>query len=318
MTTIFLTGATGYIGGSLAARLVEAGSRVRGLVRSRESAALLAARGIDPVLGGLDDADLLTREARAADGVVNTASADHAASVRALIAGLEGSGKPLLHTSGSSVVGDDARGHHRSEVVFDEDTPLVVNPMKQPRRDIDLMVLGAAARGVRSAVICPSNIYGVGSGLNPQSLQIPFLADNACRHGIVQIVGAGLNVWSNVHIDDLVALYQLALAQAPAGAFYFAENGEASFAEIAAAIARRLQLAGVESLVPEDAAALWGESKAYYSLGSNSRVRAARARRELGWAPRHASVIDWIDHQLPVDGPAAGNPRSPNTTSRTP
>jgi nucleoside-diphosphate-sugar epimerase len=301
MTTIFLTGATGYIGGSLAARLVEAGTRVRGLVRSPESAALLAQRGIEPVLGGLDDADLLTHEARAADGVVNTASADHAASLRALIAGLEGSGKPLLHTSGSSVIGDDARGHHSSETVFDEDTPLVVNAMKQPRRDIDLMVLGAAARGVRSVVICPSNIYGIGRGLKPDSVQIPFLAANARQQGVVQIVGAGLNVWSNVHLDDVVDLYLLALAKAPAGAFYFAENGEASFGEIGAAIASRLGLPSVESLPPEVAAQRWGEAKAYFSLGSNSRVRATRARRELGWSPRHSSVLDWIAEELQVD-----------------
>jgi nucleoside-diphosphate-sugar epimerase len=298
MTTIFLTGATGYIGGSLAARLVEGGTRVRGLVRSPESAVLLAERGIEPVLGGLDDADLLIHEARAADGVVNTASSDHAASVRALISGLEGSGKPLLHTSGSSVIGDDARGHHRSDTVFDEDTPLVVNAMKQPRRDIDLMVLGAAKRGVRSAVICPSNIYGIGRGLKPDSVQIPFLAANARQQGVVQIVGAGLNVWSNVHLDDVVDLYLLALAKAPAGAFYFAENGEASFGEIGAAIASRLGLHGVESLPPEMAAQRWGEAKAYFSLGSNSRVRATRARRELGWSPRHSSVLDWIAEEL--------------------
>lgn len=298
MTTIFLTGATGYIGGSLAARLVEGGTRVRGLVRSPESAVLLAERGIEPVLGGLDDADLLIHEARAADGVVNTASSDHAASVRALISGLEDSGKPLLHTSGSSVIGDDARGHHRSDTVFDEDTPLVVNSMKQPRRDIDLMVLGAAKRGVRSAVICPSNIYGIGRGLKPDSVQIPFLAANARQQGVVQIVGAGLNVWSNVHLDDVVDLYLLALAKAPAGAFYFAENGEASFGEIGAAIASRLGLPGVESLPPEMAAQRWGEAKAYFSLGSNSRVRATRARRELGWSPRHSSVLDWIAEEL--------------------
>jgi nucleoside-diphosphate-sugar epimerase len=298
MTTIFLTGATGYIGGSLAARLVEGGTRVRGLVRSPESAVLLAERGIEPVLGGLDDADLLIHEARAADGVVNTASSDHAASVRALISGLEGSGKPLLHTSGSSVIGDDVRGHHRSDTVFDEDTPLVVNSMKQPRRDIDLMVLGAAKRGVRSAVICPSNIYGIGRGLKSDSVQIPFLAANARQQGVVQIVGAGLNVWSNVHLDDVVDLYLLALAKAPAGAFYFAENGEASFGEIGAAIASRLGLPGVESLPPEMAAQRWGEAKAYFSLGSNSRVRATRARRELGWSPRHSSVLDWIAEEL--------------------
>ena len=108
MPTIFLTGATGYIGGSVAARLIGAGHRVRGLVRSGESAALLAARGIDPVLGALDDAELLTGEAGAAEGVINTASADHAGAVRAIIAGLADSSKPLLHTSGSSVIGDDA------------------------------------------------------------------------------------------------------------------------------------------------------------------------------------------------------------------
>lgn len=301
MTTLFLTGATGYIGGSLAARLVEAGTRVRGLVRSQASAALVAERGIEPVLGGLDDADLLTREARAADGVIDTASADHAPAVRALIAGLEGSGKPLLHTSGSSVIGDDVRGSRRSDTVFDEDTPLIVNPMKQARRDIDLMVLGAAARGVRSVVICPSNIYGVGRGVKPDSVQIPFLAANARQHGVVQIVGAGLNVWSNVHIDDVVELYILALAKAPAGAFYFAENGEASFGDIGAAIARRLGLPGVESLPPEVAAQRWGEPKAYFSLGSNSRVHAMRARSELGWVPRHASVIDWILGEMPLD-----------------
>jgi nucleoside-diphosphate-sugar epimerase len=300
MTTIFLTGATGYIGGSVAAALLKAGNRVRGLVRSAESAALLVERGIEPVLGTLDDAELLTREARAADGVINTASADHGASVRALIAGMKGSSKPLLHISGSSVIGDDVRGGRSSDKVFDEDTPFVVSSMKQPRRDLDLTVIGAASSGVRSAVICPSLIYGVGKGINPDSVQIPFLAANALEQGVVQIVGAGRNVWSNVHIDDLTELYLLALSRAPAGSFYFAENGEASFGEIGAALATRLGLPTVESLPPEEAAKRWGESKAYFTLGSNSRVRSVRARSELGWAPRHASVIDWILGDMPV------------------
>jgi nucleoside-diphosphate-sugar epimerase len=299
MATIFLTGPTGYIGGAVAMRLLDAGYTVRGLVRSTENAALLAARGIEPVLGTLDDAELLTMEAGKSDGVVNTASADHTDAVIALIAGLKGSSKPLLHTSGSSVIGDDARGSRKSDAVFDEDTPFVVAPMKQPRRDIDLMVLDAANEGVRSAMICPSNIYGVGKGLNPNSVQIPFLADNAREHGVVQIVGAGLNVWSNVHIDDVAELYLLALDKAPAGSFYFAENGEASFGEIRAAIAERLGLASVESLVPEEAGKRWGESKAYFSLGSNSRVRALRARRELGWMPTHDSVLSWIRNEMP-------------------
>ena len=31
-----------------------------------------------------------------------------------------------------------------------------------------------------------------------------------------------------------------------------------------------------------------------YALGSNSRVRAGKARRELDWAPRHGDVIAWV------------------------
>jgi len=297
---IFLTGATGYIGGTVAIRLIEAGHSVRGLVRTSAKAELLARHGIEPVVGTLDDDALLTREAREADGVINTANADHPSSVRALISALTGSGKPLLHTSGSSVIGDDARGSRVAEAIFDEDTPLVVPSAKQDRRDIDLMVLRAAESGVRSAVICPSNIYGTGRGLNPHSIQIPFLANNARKHGFVQVVGRGVNRWSNVHIDDLADLYLLVLTKAPAGAFYFAENGEASFGEIGDAIAARLGLGPVQSLQAESAAEKWGESRAYYSFGSNSRVRAKRARRELGWTPRHTSVISWILSEMPV------------------
>lgn len=304
VSTVFITGAGGYIGGSVATALLTRGHRVRGLTRNATSAERLASVGVEPVIGALDDAELLAREARAADAVINAANADHAGAVRALINGLEGSNKPLLHTSGSSVIGDDARGARISARVFDEFTPLIVNPAKQPRRDIDLRVLGAAADGVRSAVICPSLIYGVGRGLNPHSVQLPHLVANARACGRVQIVGAGLNMWSNVHIDDVVSLFLLALAKAPAGAFYFAANGEASFAEIGAAIARRLGLADVEQLPPEVAAQRWGEARAIFSLGSNSRVRSVRARSELGWAPRHASVADWILHDMPVDAGA--------------
>lgn len=297
---LFITGAAGYIGGAVAMRLIDAGHQVRGLVRDAAKATLLRRSGIEPVLGNLDDADLLSREARSSDGVIDAANADHAASVHALISGLEGSGKPLLHTSGSSVIGDDARGDRLSENILDEDTPFIVSPAKQHRRDIDLTVVGAASQGVRGIVICPSLIYGIGRGLNSRSLQIPFLVDQARGHGVVRVVGRGLNRWSNVHIDDLADLYLLALDRAPAGAFYFAENGEASFAEIGEAIASRLLLGPPESWPAESAAQQWGEARAYYTYGSNSRVRAKRARTELGWSPRHASATSWIATEMPV------------------
>jgi nucleoside-diphosphate-sugar epimerase len=300
LDTIFITGASGYIGGSVAQKLIKTGLRVRGLVRTKENADALSKLGVEPVVGDLNDADLLIREAKQADGVINAASSDHSESVQALIKGLEGSSKPFIHTSGSSIVGDDVRGSQRTESIFDEYTPLVVQKLKQPRRDIDLMVLGASTNDVRSIVICPSLVYGVGRGLNPKSIQIPFLTENAQKQGVVQIVGAGLNTWSNIHIDDLVDLYDLALSKAPAGSFYFAENGESSFDQIGNAIATRLGFSTVETLNPDVAAQLWGVPRAYYSFGSNSRVRSVRARQELGWMPKNASVIDWILNEMPI------------------
>lgn len=300
---LFITGAGGYIGGSVAVALLADGHHLRGLTRSAVDAQRLAAQGIEPVLGTLDDADLLRQEARRSDGVLHTASADHPQSAHALVAGLEGSDKPFIHTSGASVVGDDARGQAPTGPVFDEDTPLAVDPRKQARRDIDLHVLAAADRGVRSAVVCPSLVYGVGRGGRRDSVQIPFMVANARAQGQVQTVGPGLNVWSNVHLDDLVALYRLVLAKAPAGAFYFAENGATSFRDLGTAIATRLGLPGPVALEPAVAAERWGVPRAYFSLGSNSRVQAVRARRELGWAPRHGSVTDWVRDEMVVDPP---------------
>jgi nucleoside-diphosphate-sugar epimerase len=296
---LFITGASGYIGGSVARNLVDAGHAVRGLTRTPESAIRLKAIGIDAVVGSLDDVDLLTREAHASDGVINTANADHAASSQALISALKDSGKPLIHTSGSSIVGDDARGNFKAERIFDDDHALVVSPAKQARHDIDLRVLTAAQDGIRSCVICPSLVYGVGYGLNPASVQIPFLVQEAKTLGRVPVVGEGQNVWSNVHLDDLVDLYRLVLDQGSAGAFYFAESGEASFGQIGLAIADRLGLPGTISVPADLAVERWGAPRALFSFGSNSRVRSARARRELGWHPRHTSVLDWIAKELP-------------------
>ena len=121
---IFVTGANGYIGGSVASTLIADGHKVRGLVRSREKADAVAAHGVAPVIGSLVDADLLQAEARTADAVVNAASSDHRGAVEALISGLSGSGKPLIHSSGSSIVADLAMGEP-SDRIFDEMTPIV-------------------------------------------------------------------------------------------------------------------------------------------------------------------------------------------------
>jgi uncharacterized protein YbjT (DUF2867 family) len=107
---VFVTGANGFIGGAVASALIADGHEVRGLVRDKVKADTVAAEGIEPVVGSLDDAAFLHAEAQAADAVVNAASSDHRGAVEALIAGLAGSGKPFLHSSGSSIVADLAMG----------------------------------------------------------------------------------------------------------------------------------------------------------------------------------------------------------------
>jgi nucleoside-diphosphate-sugar epimerase len=297
---IFMTGATGYIGGTIARRLLDDGHSLRGLVRDAEKARTLAAFGVEPVTGGLDDAALLTAEARRADAVINTASSDHRGAIDAFLEALAGSDKPIIHTSGSSIVADDAHGDAASDRIYDEDTPVDPVPGKQARVAIDRTIRDASRRGVRSIVVCPTMIYGNGLGLARDSAQIPGLAKRARAWGVVRHVGKGLNIWSNVHVEDVADLYRLALAKAPAGAFYFAENGESSYRDICVAIAHRLGLGAPEVWPFEEAAKELGENSAAYTFGSNSRVRARRARRELGWQPRHSSATAWIEAELPL------------------
>jgi nucleoside-diphosphate-sugar epimerase len=298
---VFVTGVGGYIGGSVAERLMAEGHKVSGLVRDTARAELLLARGIIPVIGELDDLQLLARSVREADVTVNTANADHAASALAMIDALAGSGKAFVHTSGSSLIGDDARGLHVSNHVFDEDTPFVVEPLKLPRHALNLSILEGVRLGVRAVVVCPALIYGEGAGLQRDSIQIPFLVREARASGVVRVVGNGSNRWSTVHVADLADLYAAAVDRAPAGAFYFAENGESSFAEIGQAISSRLKLGPVEPWPAEEAASLWGEGRAYYTFGSNSRVRAKRARLELGWQPGHDSALSWIRTEMKLE-----------------
>lgn len=297
---VFITGAAGYIGGSVAARLLQEGHKVRGLVRTQEQAERVRTLGIDPVVGTLEDTGLLAHEAGQADAVVNAASSDNRPPVEAMLDALAGSGKPFIHTSGSSVIGDDARGEWKSDKVFAEDTPVDVVPEKAARASLDKLILDAAQRGVRSVILCNTMIYGTGLGASPDSVQIPPLVAQAQKSGIARYVGKGVNVWSNVHIADVVELYLLALKKAPAGSFYFVENGEASYADIVVAIARRLKLGAPQSWPVEEAIKEWGFGHAVYSFGSNSRVTAAKARRELGWQPKHASVFDWIENDMQV------------------
>lgn len=294
---VFVTGAAGFIGGSIATGLVQAGHNVTGLVRSAEQADELKALGMNAVIGTLDDSQLLAQQARAADAVINAASSDHRGAVEALLGALRGSNKVFLHTSGSSIVGDASGGKSSDDIYYEDNLPEPTVD-KADRVAIDNLVLAAAQDGVNSAVICNTLIYGHSLGVNRDSVQLPRLLKQARKSGVVRHVGTGQNIWSNVHIEDVVALYQLALTKNVPGTFYFVESGEASFIDMTTAMAEALNLGEPQDWPLQDAEAEWGYEMANYGLGSNSRVRGKHARDLLGWTPKRTSVVEWIRNEM--------------------
>jgi nucleoside-diphosphate-sugar epimerase len=291
---VFLTGATGYIGGSVAGKLVAAGLEVSGLVRSEAKIPLLKVRGIEPVVGVLDDCEILTKAARAADAVIHAASADHSGSVVTLVTAIERSGKLLIHTSGSSIVADHADGECASPAPLTEDDSFDPVPYRRARVDMNRYVRQAAIeKGIRSVVVCPTMIYGPGRGIQPDSDQLPKLIALSRQVGAGVYFGKGLNRYSNVHIDDLVDLYLLVMEKASGGSFFFAENGNSSFKELAEMISSMLGFGG--RTVSRPVAELIRQYGEATRLGveSNSLVVAANARR-LGWSPKAPALAEYL------------------------
>jgi uncharacterized protein YbjT (DUF2867 family) len=93
---VFITGASGYIGGSVAAALLASGHHIVGLVRSEQRASDVRGRGIEPVLGALSDLEVLAERSRRADAVINTANADDRPSVEAMLAAIKGDRKSVV------------------------------------------------------------------------------------------------------------------------------------------------------------------------------------------------------------------------------
>ena len=291
---VFLTGATGYIGGSIATKLLERGDSVLGLARSEDAAASLKKRGIEPVAGDINAYTPFVEVAKRVDAVINAANSDNAFVAHALLDGLKGSGKTLIQTSGSSVVGTYDNGEVRNDT-FDEDTPFTPEPEKAMRVAIDKQVLAAAKDGVRSIVIRPTLIYGRGIGVAGISVQLPKLIDVAKKHGVPRHVGRGLNIWGHVHIADVVDLFLLALDKAKPGSTFYAEAGEASFKSVAQSIGRMLGMGDATKDWPTGEAVEGLGPGAYLSFGSNSRVRGVQSRA-LGWQPKGRALFDEIEN----------------------
>ncbi len=290
---IFITGASGYIGGSVAVYLRDAGHTVLGLVRTTDNAAALRRLGMEAVVGDLSNSIAIGYGTAVSDVTINTAEADNLDLLKPLVAALAGTGKGLIHTSGSSIVVDDAKGVFATTTIFDDDTPYTPMAHRLPRIAVDHLVRNAGiTQGIRAAVICPTLVYGQGRGLKTESHQIPLLIKKSRQTGAGVYIGNGSPIWSNVYIGDLASLYALAAEKAPSGAFFFAENGEASFLQTAEAITRYLGFDGRTLSWRLEEATVEVGPVAQVALATNCRVRALNARRLLGWSPDGPSLAD--------------------------
>ncbi|KAF8896249.1 hypothetical protein BD779DRAFT_1494828 [Infundibulicybe gibba] len=312
---IFLTGATGYIGGSVLSRLLShplaRTFHITALVRSPARAKDLEALGVTVVLGSNADLSLLRQSAREADIIVACADADDLAAARAILDGIEEryrqTGVAPRSSTRQGVLVDDAGGMHDTDQIYsDLDIPKLESlPASQPHRNVDLELVAADSKGyAKTHIILPSTIYGVATGIlvdkklqNAHSQQIPALVKVSLARGQGGMVGRGDNIWPNVHIDD-------ALAHGREG-FYFAENGEHTMYDIAKTIAQVLcDMGRGES--PEPTTFTEKEIKRYFpngtSLGTNSRCRADRSRG-VGWKPVKgtidmlSSIRDEVEYQ---------------------
>jgi nucleoside-diphosphate-sugar epimerase len=293
---VFITGATGYIGGSVANLLLQKGYEVSALVRKEADAEKLQSLGITPVMGAIHDMPVLRKASADADAIIHTADADDCYSVITFLEELKGTGKTFIFTSGSSLVGDYARGE-KSDIIYSENIPVQPRLEKMERVALNDYILASAKDQVRSIVLVPTMVYGKGTGIKPDSIQIPMLIDAAKEKKAGVYIEKGENIWSNVHIEDLAELYILALEKALAGSYFYTENGQASLKDVAASISHMLGYEGkTESISLDTAIQKWGPDAAGFGFASNSRVNSDKARKLLGWIPKHFSILEDIEH----------------------
>jgi nucleoside-diphosphate-sugar epimerase len=299
---IFIMGATGYLGSAIAARLKRSGNDVFGLTRSAERAKALAALGITPVVGDLATPRAFIGALKNCDAVVHAAAEsgprwaerDRDALDAIRSAAQDGRVRCVLYTSGVWVMGDTG------DKVADESAAANPLALVRWRAAHEEVALDLGEHDTRAIIFRPGIVYGESRGI------VGAMFAEAREKRTVTYPGTGEQRWCLVHRDDVAEAYALALEEGRTGErFILVDESRFTARRIAEAIAGATGATAVA----------WDEQDVRKRLGaygeallSSQSATAVKARRELGWVPRHASLVaevaglqrEWQAQQTPV------------------
>ncbi|KAH7072309.1 hypothetical protein BKA63DRAFT_605181 [Paraphoma chrysanthemicola] len=279
---VLVTGAGGYIGGSIAANFLSSSSpvlqkaHITAAVRSLEHVAAWAKLGVDAVQVDLSDENAVTQTVlqHEVNIVIHTASAMNWNLAKNLITALgkrkETSGQQtyFIHTSGTGAfypnTGWPAGDFSDTDDVFGTEKRLADS---FPIRQTDVNVVDySKALGVLSYIIVPTITYGKGTGpWNQLSVIFPPYVSAALAHKAVYKFPENTKI-SGVHISDLTGLYGLVLEAILQGkqiehgekGYYFGIAHPLHWHDLAKHLALALKARG---LVTSDETRIWSSAE---------------------------------------------------------
>ncbi|KAK5059678.1 hypothetical protein LTR84_009561 [Exophiala bonariae] len=322
MGKVFITGATGYIGGEVLHQVATLRPNVKISALNRDSAKASILRkaypDIEIIPGDLDNTEVIENEAKGADVVLHLASTNHIGSARAILKGLSGPSRKhpgyWLQMSGATMVaaaeikeGRYGEASDKSYDDFHDDESVRSLITANPTRAVDNLVIAQEDSVVRTALIAGPCIHGKGDGpVNQRSIQAPEIARLTLERKKGFRLGKGQNVWGNVHIHDLGRLFVALLDAALAGdsqvwnqnGLYFPENGKLSFGELYSAIAKEaveqkfIETTDLDEITAAEANQMSTHAAAIW--GTNAILTSSRAQAQLKWKPCGTALLDEI------------------------
>lgn len=292
---VFVTGATGFIGGAVVPELLQAGHQVLAFVRSESSAAKLSnTAGVQILRGDIENLEVLKQGAQQADATIHLAFihdfTNYAASaqkdlqaVRAISSVLIGSNKSFVIAGSSAItVFSGAKGR----------TDESVEPTSgAPRADADLLMAQLRSQNVHSSVVrLPPSVHGKGDGGF-----VALLMATAREKQVSVYVEEGQNVWPAVHREDAAVLFRQAIesrdSAAPVRILATAEHGIA-FKDIAEAIGKKCGVP-IKSIPASEAETHLGWLGRFAQL--DNPVDSSQTRKAFEWRPRQVGLLEDIE-----------------------